>query len=135
MKYFVVTTAQWTAPNGDIVPSGYAINQIMADPDFVAGVGLELQIPGNQHWYKPPVSVAVPQAVELWQAKAALSAVGKLEAANQVVIALGGSIALAWQYKPTIDRSSPTVAALAERLGITSDDLDHLFIAADAINL
>ena len=131
MNYLVVTTSAWTASNGDIVPSGTAINSIEADAGFDPGVGLELQEPASQPWYKPtPMISEVPETVALWQAKAALAAVGKLDAATQIVTALGGNVALAWEYGNTIDRDSPTVLAMSAQLGLAPEDLDKLFVMA-----
>lgn len=86
-------------------------------------------------WETPPPPAAVPQTVALWQAKAALAGVGKLAMATDIVTGIGGTIALAWEYGNTIDRSSPALQAMADRLGLSSDDLDNLFIAASKISI
>lgn len=135
MEYFIVTIMPWMSPSGDTVPPGMAVNKIMADADFAPGPGLELQIIASQPWYSPKQSVVVPISVALWQAKAALFAVGKLDAASTMVSAIGGNVALAWEYGNTIDRNSPTMQSLATHLGLSVDDLDNLFIAASKISI
>ena len=64
-QYLVVTTSPWAAPNGDIVPTGTAINSIAADPLFNPGPGLALAADTGQPWYSPPpapppTTIAVP---------------------------------------------------------------------------
>jgi hypothetical protein len=83
-----------------------------------------------------PDAPAVPASVKMWQAKAALSAVGKLELAN-AAIAAGGSdpLKLAWEYATDISRVSASVAAIAGVLGMTSAQVDALFISAAAIEV
>ena len=63
MEYLVITTAPWTAPNGDIVPVGVAINSISADSSFDPGPGLALQIAAGQPWYSPRQSIVVPTTI------------------------------------------------------------------------
>lgn len=78
---------------------------------------------------------SVPASVKMWQAKAALAASGKLEAANAAVQGAGGAVALAWEYAPDVSRASAAVAAMASAIGLSSADVDALFIAADAIQV
>ncbi|CAB4149776.1 hypothetical protein UFOVP1433_32 [uncultured Caudovirales phage] len=63
MEYLVITTAPWTAPNGEIVPVGMAINSIEADSSFDPGHGLALQIAAGQPWYAPRQSIAAPTTI------------------------------------------------------------------------
>lgn len=78
----------------------------------------------------------VPDSVHMWQAKAALQAAGKLDAANAAVNGSGNqSIIMAWEWAPEISRDSPSVAAIGAAVGLASSDIDALFIAADAITV
>ena len=63
MEYLVVTTAPWTATNGEVVPVGMAINSIEADSSFDPGAGLALQIAAGQPWYVARQSIVVPTTV------------------------------------------------------------------------
>jgi len=83
-----------------------------------------------------PNAPFVPASVPMWQAKAALQAIGKLDAATSAVNASGShQIILAWEYAADIARASPSVAAIGTALGLGSNDLDQLFIAAAAIKV
>lgn len=75
----------------------------------------------------------VPAAVYMWQAKAALAAVGKLEAANAVVAQAPAAVAIAWEYASHISRDAVAVAGIGAALGMTSADIDALFRAAEKI--
>jgi hypothetical protein len=109
---------------------GFAVNHINADADFNPGEGLHLEAVRNQPWRA--AALFVPTEVALWQAKAALASIGKLDAANAMVAQIGGNVALAWEWGNIIERSSPAVERLGAALGL---DLDALFIAADKLSL
>jgi hypothetical protein len=77
---------------------------------------------------------SVPASVHMWQAKAALQAAGKLDAATAAVTGSGNqAIMLAWEYAPEISRNSASVAAIGVAIGLAPADIDALFLAADAI--
>ena len=87
-------------------------------------------------WTAPAVVVAVPASVALWQAKAALQNAGLLTAASAAVTAMNNeAITAFWAQAQSIDRASPTVAAIASTLNLTGAQLDALFIAAAGISL
>jgi hypothetical protein len=71
--------------------------------------------------------------VSRFQAKAALAAAGKLEAANAIVAAASDMAKLAWAEALVFRRDSPTIAALAPLLGLDDIALDNLFRAAAEI--
>ena len=143
MKYIVVTTAPWTAPNGDIVPAGVGVNIIEADAGFNPGPGLALAIPAGQTMWAPKQVIQVPSQIDLWKAKAVLAAqpskhnAGKtlLNDADAAVAAAGGALALAWGNAAVITRSSPATAAMGAALGLSGADLDALFIAASEVSI
>lgn len=73
-------------------------------------------------------------SVKMWQAKAALALVGKLEAANAAVAAANNpALSIAWEYASDLSRSSPGLAAMAQAIGLNEADVDALFVAANAI--
>lgn len=76
----------------------------------------------------PPVQR--PDRVTPYQARIALLNAGLLESVNTAVAAAPESVKLAWEYATTVERESPMIAALAETLAITPEQLDQLFIAA-----
>ena len=58
-----------------------------------------------------------------------------LAAANTAVAAAGGEIALTWTEGTDFYRASPNIVALGTALGLTSAQLDTLFIAAAQVAL
>lgn len=78
----------------------------------------------------PPV--VVPSEVSKFQAKAALLEAGLLPTVEAIMAdpSTPEIYRLAWTETTAFQRSSPTVAALAGALGLTSDALDNLFILA-----
>lgn len=82
----------------------------------------------------PPAPVAtVPYTVTPFQAKAAIYAAGLLPAVEAAIAAAPKVAQLAWSDATEFTRDSPTIAALSAQLGLTSAQVDALFIAAAAI--
>lgn len=81
----------------------------------------------------PPPVTYIPYSVTPFQAKAALLQAGLLSSV-QAVIAQASPIAqLAWSDATEFTRDSPTIAALSAQLGLSSAQVDALFVAAAAI--
>lgn len=79
-------------------------------------------------------SSSVPDEVSRFQAKAALSLAGKLEQAEAVVQASTDPLVkLAWAEALVFRRDSPSINGLASAIGLSSQDLDNLFIQAATI--
>lgn len=76
-----------------------------------------------------------PQSVSRLQARVALHNAGLLTKVEAIISdpATDPVTVIAWQDAQTFNRTSPTLAALASALALTSADLDALFIAAAAI--
>lgn len=126
----VIQTVAWADANGNtqildagvIGPAGYS--QI-TDDQYVALLT------------KPKV----PQSVSRFQARAALYQTTTPDGSNllakvDALMADPNTTALsklAWQDAQVFERSSPTVAGMAQVLGLSSTDLDNLFIAAAKI--
>lgn len=82
----------------------------------------------------PPPADPVPvQAVSRFQARAALLAAGLLEKVEAAVAAADPFTRLAWTDATEFRRDSPTIAALADAVGLSGDDLDQLFEAAAGV--
>ncbi|MGE0024329.1 MAG: hypothetical protein AB7S70_11940 [Hyphomicrobium sp.] len=79
-----------------------------------------------------PDAPVVPQAVTPYQARRALDAAGLRDAAEAAIAAADYDVRDAWEYALTIERNSPFIAALAPALGLSSEQIDALFIAAAA---
>ena len=77
----------------------------------------------------------VPASVALWKAKAALQAAGFLTAANTAVAASSVAVQSFWAQASMLDRNDPIMLSIAAGLGLTSAQVDALFVSAAAISL
>jgi len=79
----------------------------------------------------------VPVSVTKFQAKAALLSAGLLSLFEEYIAdpATAEIIKLAWLEAPDFNRSSPTILAVTEVIGLTSEQVDDLFIAAKKVNV
>ncbi len=78
----------------------------------------------------------VPAKVLTWKARAALKMAGKFEAAGQAVAASNNvAVQEAFEYSAEWHRTSPAVNAMAQAIGMTSDEVDELFRTADSITV
>lgn len=77
-----------------------------------------------------PVVDGVPQIVTRLQAKMALYNAGLLDDADAIIAQADGVTTLFWREAATFERSHPLIASLGAQLGLTSEDIDALFVAA-----
>lgn len=77
----------------------------------------------------------VPFSVSRYQARAALYQAGHLDDVEAFMARADTPmlVKLAWQDAQTFERPSATVALLAEKLELSDDDVDALFVAGAAI--
>ena len=82
-----------------------------------------------------PNESQVPQSVTRFQAKAALFGAGLLEQVDAYMALPDTPMVtkLAWTETQDFERGSPTVAGLSALLGLTSEQVDALFITASGI--
>lgn len=71
--------------------------------------------------------------VSRFQARAALHGAGLLSAVEAAVANADPITQLAWADALEFRRNSPTIAALAGIVGLTDEQIDNLFIAAERI--
>lgn len=88
---------------------------------------------------EPPVEPEpnpVPISVTRFQARAALYQAGYFDAVTEIMSnpATPMLMKLAWQDAQEFRRDSSTVQALSQILGLTSEQVDQLFIAASGIS-
>lgn len=97
-----------------------------------------LQALANGEPVQPP-KPRVPTEIPNWRAKAILSQMGMLEQVEAAMRALPEPqqtiVALAWHGDAKLARNGQTVIALASTLGLSSLQVDDLFIAAAAIQV
>lgn len=85
----------------------------------------------NSLWSLGPEPV--PLEVTRAQGKLALLNAGLLASAQAAATAAGQAAEIAFNDALTYERTSPTLNALATALGLSSSDLDNLFIAASKL--
>ena len=100
---------------------------------IVAGKGgkPELQDP-------PPPPPVIPQSVTMRQARLALLSTGYLDRVQEAFANIPDeqvkkAAQIEWEYTGTVERQSPFCTQMAALLGLSSDDLDRLFMAAAAL--
>jgi len=86
-----------------------------------------------------PEPVKQPREVALWRVKSILTlqgmAAGVEAAINQMPEPNKTVAKIAWEYAYTIDRWSETVLFAQQQLGLTDEQVDALFDAAEAIEI
>ncbi|MDP3850509.1 MAG: hypothetical protein Q8Q59_08405 [Luteolibacter sp.] len=87
----------------------------------------------------PPLPPRVPREIPNWRAKAVLATMGQLTAVEAAIQAMPEPertiVSLAWGGDAKLARSGKTVLMLAPMLGLSSAEVDALFIAAEAIEV
>lgn len=85
----------------------------------------------------PPPPPVVPQEITMRQARLALLAAGHLDGVQPALDALSepqrAAAQIEWEYAATLKREHPLVLSLGTALGLSSEDVDALFVAAAAI--
>jgi len=132
-----------------LVRDGIVENVIIASTGFDPGDG-SLVVPigdepvnigsiwDGQTFTNPPVPLApVPEVVSPRQARLALLGIGLLDTVETALKALPGpqgrAALIDWEYATEVQRHSPLIAALAPALGLTSEQVDDLFRAAEGL--
>lgn len=79
------------------------------------------------------LAAMIPKTVTSVQAKTALYDAGLYASIATYMLTAPVPQQLAWNDSPTFDRQSPTLQAIAGALGLSSTQLDALFIAASQV--
>jgi len=79
----------------------------------------------------PPVTV--PASVSMRQARLALLGAGLLDTVEAAIAGAGPAAKIEWEYAQEVQRASGLVPSLATALGMTSAQIDALFVAAAAL--
>lgn len=85
----------------------------------------------------PPPPPRVPAEIANWRARAVLELQDLLAPVEQILAAMTGPegviVRHAWTSGAPLARHGPTVLALAPQLGLTDEQIDHMFRAAAAL--
>lgn len=82
----------------------------------------------------PPPPPAIPQIVSRMQAKMALNNAGLLSSVESAVAVADVATQIYWAEASEFHRDHPTLIAMTQALGMSSDQVDDLFTAAGAIS-
>lgn len=111
--------------------------QTLSDRYIACGVEYPFAVLGEhtiEDFIEPATQPLVPAAVTMRQARLALLQAGKLETVNAAIAGMtgaqGAAAKIEWEFSNEVQRAQPLVAALAPVLGMTSAELDQLFITA-----
>lgn len=126
-----------------VVKNGVVDNVIISDDNFAQSIGAILisgdvsvgdLYNGSEFSKAPPLPIEVPKAVTMRQARLALLQAGKLGTVNAAIASMSGAqgeaARIEWDYSNEVQRAQPLVSALGGVLGMTSEQLDQLFITA-----
>lgn len=87
----------------------------------------------------PPMPPRIPREIPNWRAKVILAQMGLLSTVETAIESLSEperTVArLAWNGDAKLARRGKTVLGLASALGLSSDQIDNLFIAAEALEV
>jgi hypothetical protein len=75
----------------------------------------------------------VPNQVTMRQARLALLQANLLDQTNAAVQSAGAAAQITWEYASSIERNDPLLLQLQSVLGLTSDQMDQLFITASTL--
>lgn len=132
-----------------IIEAGQVANVALADADFAAAQGwiaidaLDPQpsigwtYDGTTFHAPPPPAPAIPESVSRHQARLALLGAGLLAQVDTVIDSLPSpqkeAARIDWEDASEFRRDSPLIAQLGPALGLTSAQIDALFVQAAAI--
>ena len=137
----------YTDPTSGVsFPADVVVNQIVWDglTFYQPPAGLLLAPADGRQIWSAPTQVVVPATVAMWQLKTVLLGMPSkilgaghtlLDDANGLAAQVGSAAQLAWNGAASVDRSSPTLEALAPQLGLTPTDIDQAFVAAAAVRM
>jgi len=78
----------------------------------------------------PEPEIVVPQVVTMRQARLALHTAGLLSTVDAAVASADDTTKIEWEYSQELKRNWPTLLSLTTALGMTSGQVDDLFILA-----
>ena len=123
-----------------VVDNGVVTNIVIAESQMFSnwvlanGCSIGDKWDGTSFIPADPEPVNVPKSVTMRQARLALLQAGKLGTVNSAIASMEGvqgeAARIEWDYSNEVQRAQPLVAALGGVLGMTSEQLDQLFITA-----
>ena len=110
----------------------YAAKFVEVDETCKAGNNLV-----NGVWTTPVPPTIIPQEITMRQARLALLDIGLLANVQTAINTLPEpdktKAQIEWEYSNALQRDNPFVTTLGTALGLSSDDIDNLFITASGL--
>ena len=130
----VINSIEWDGVVGNPIPS----NCTAAPRDKIQGSGVGWTYVNGQFIRPPappPPPIVVPTLVSRFQARAAMAQAGYFTQVDDFMAALPKTDIrrLAWEDATEFDRTSTTLQAMQQMLGLTDKQVDDLFILAKTI--
>jgi hypothetical protein len=125
---------------GEVIDPRYHVNVAWhgRDPEAIFQASLVVPASPSRGWDVRPTESMPPVAtpvIPAWKAKAWLHQAGLLDAATAAAGAGGPVAQLAFEHAAEWHRTSPLISALASGLGLSGQQIDKAFAAADSIQL
>ena len=93
----------------------------------------------NKDYIRNSIVEIVPAEITLWRAKSVLLLNGLLSAVESEVQSLSGDegniIKTAWNNGVSLNRNSLTIKRIAEKMNLTDEKIDNLFIQANKLEI
>ena len=122
-RYWSSAVSDWVST----LPNGAGVTRIDTEQNLSEVLAI--------YGIKGPVAL-VPQSVPMWAVRTVLQNDDLFDQAQALVTAsTDNALKNVWEYGNSADRNSTSIIALATALGLTSDDLDQMFIAANSISV
>jgi len=87
-------------------------------------------------WMMEPPPPAIPQQVPMWAVRTVLQNDGLFDQADALVKAsTDNALKNVWEYGIFADRNSNAIATLSAALGLTSEQVDQMFIDANNLSV
>lgn len=123
---------------GEVIDPRYHVNLAWhgREPDAALSASMVMPATPSRGWdvtAPPASSPPVPPVIPAWKGKAALREAGLLDSVEAAVAVAGGRVQDAWTGAAEWSCDSDFLLSLALGLGLTKQQIDDLFRAADAM--
>jgi hypothetical protein len=123
------------------IDAGRVTNIIESDSDFAASIGaidasgaaIGDSWDGETFTAPPTPPKTIPQSVTMRQASIQLELDGLLDDVEAIVAVLPRVYQIEWQRASMVTRDNPLVEMVRQQQGMTSEQIDALFVAAAAL--
>ena len=93
----------------------------------------EIAAIGMVEYVEPPTPPVIPESVSMRQARLALLANGLLDQIDEAIKSMDRAPQIEWEFASEVRRDSPLIAGLAAAFGLSSEQLDAMFVQAASL--